>query len=108
LPLLVLLVRRQRYVRLLGELTLEQPHLRSPGAQLLDERGTERDGPGARLSGAHDRNILPAVRPLAGNRVVHASQGSALGALGGRVGAAGAWKWMRKASQPPPRASTVP
>ena len=37
----------------------------SAGSQLLDEHGTERDGPGARLCRAHDRNVLPCGASLA-------------------------------------------
>src|SRR5580700_4526071 len=64
LPLFVLLDRRQRYVRLLGEFTLEQAHLLSSGAQLFDKHGTERDRPGYRLRRAHEWNMLPGLRPL--------------------------------------------
>ncbi|MFZ0188407.1 MAG: hypothetical protein WAL72_15865, partial [Streptosporangiaceae bacterium] len=68
LSCLVLLDLRHRYVRLLSEFTLKQACMLSAGSQLLDEHGTERDGPGDRLCRAHDRNVLPCGASAAGPR----------------------------------------
>ena len=82
LSLFILLDRRQRYVRFLGEFTLEQAHLLSSGAQLFDEHGAERDRPSSRLRRAHDWNMLPWVTsPTLLNRalVLHRGPGHGSG-----------------------------
>ena len=56
---LVLLNGRQRHVSLLREFALDKARLLSPGAQLLNERGTERGRQRARFFRAHGWNPIP-------------------------------------------------